>query len=234
MHHNKAGFTLLELLVVVAIVALLFGVSVPVLGQMRQQSRSLVCISNLRQWGITLNLYCGDHNGYTPRRGQGVQPVWIIDRPDDWFNALPPYLNLPSYNDMVQAGQAPQAHDKSIFVCPEAQADPQYTCFLSYGMNMYLSPWVRPQPHALQKLPDPSQLAFLADGPCGWSSTIPSSLGYSVQARHNGHANVVFVDGHVESFSGTYLGCGTGEPNPELPDVRWQTLTGGVNQAVMP
>ena len=56
-----------------------------------------------------------------------------------------------------------------------------------------------------------------------WSSTVPSSQGYSVQARHGGQANVCFVDGHVASFDGTYLGCGTGEPSPQRGDVHWQT-----------
>ena len=74
----------------------------------------------------------------------------------------------------------------------------------------------------------------MADARGGWASTIPSSLDYSVIARHNGRANVVFIDGHVQSLDGNYLGFGKGEPNPELPDVRWQTLTDGVNQAVMP
>ena len=121
-----------------------------------------------------------------------------------------------------------------MFVCPSATGEPQYPNFLCYGMNMYLSPWIRPEPHMLQELPNSSQLVFMADAPGGWASTVPSSLGYSVVARHNGRANVVFVDGHVQSFLGSYIGCGVGEPNPELSDIRWQTLTGGVNQAVVP
>ena len=99
-------------------------------------------------------------------------------------------------------------------------------------MNMYLSPWIRPQQHKLSEIPNPEQLAFMADASGQYSSTVPSQLGYSVLARHSGSANVVFVDGHVQSFTAEYLGCGVGEPS--RPDIRWQTLTDGVNQAPVP
>ena len=72
----------------------------------------------------------------------------------------------------------------------------------------------------------------MADGPGGWCSTIPSIMGFSVMARHNGRANVVFCDGHVQSFAGSYIGCGTGEHT--LSDIRWQTLSGGINQVALP
>ena len=65
----------------------------------------------------------------------------------------------------------------------------------------------------------------MADSPGGYASTVPSSGGYSVMARHGGCANVVFVDGHVGAFAGDYLGCGKGDNTQ--PDVRWQTGIAG-------
>ena len=97
---------------------------------------------------------------------------------------------------------------------------------------MYLSPWNRPDPHRRIEIDNPSQLAFLADAPGAYASTIPSSQPFSVVARHQGRANVCFVDGHVASLDGAYVGCGTGEPL--RPDIRWQTLTGGINQQPLP
>jgi prepilin-type processing-associated H-X9-DG protein len=97
---------------------------------------------------------------------------------------------------------------------------------------MYLSPWIRPQPHKLSEIPKPEQLAFMADAPGQYASTVPSQLGYSVIARHGGWANVVFVDGRAQAFSSGYLGCGVGEP--QRPDIRWQTLTDGINQSPVP
>lgn len=211
--------------------AVLLALALGAYQQVRAQSAQAVCLNNLRQWGAALALYMQDHEGRIPRRGQGVRPVELLDRPDDWFNALPPYLQEAPYVELSRQNKAPRPGQKSIFVCPAAE-DLGKPNFLSYGMNMYLSPWNRPEMHRLQEIPRPSQLAFLADGPGGWSSTVPSSQEYSVTARHGGSANVVFVDGHVQGFSGDYLGCGRG--NATKPDIRWETETEGVNQTHIP
>lgn len=112
-----------------------------------------------------------------------------------------------------------------ISACPCAEPASGHPYDLTYGMNMYLSRWDQAVPSRLSRLPDPQSLAFMSDSPGGYASTVPSSTQYSVQARHNGRANVVFVDGHVESFSGGYLGCGSGDKT--RPDVRWKTLVPG-------
>jgi len=229
--HRKKAFTLIEVLVVTTIVGLLAGMLLSALGRAREQGRSAQCVSNLRQWGLALQLYIGDHDDYIPRRGQGVNPLAIINRPEDWFNCLPRYFDAPPYSNLVAVGQMPRAGDNSLFVDPSAK-DPGGKYFLAYAMNMYLSPWIRPEPHKLSEIPKPEQLAFMADALGPYSSTVPSQLGYSVVARHSGRANVVFVDGRVQSFAGDYLGCGVGERAE--PDIRWQTLSDGVNQAPVP
>lgn len=236
---RRAAFTLIELLVVVGIVGVLAATLLAVFGRVQARGKAVQCASNLRQWGVALNLYANDNDGYYPRRGQGVQPLTQLQHPGDepshdWFNALPPYAGQPGLRDAVAAGRAPKPGDRSLFVCPAAAASSAGPYFLPYAMNMYLSPWVRPQPHNRSQIEHPAQLAFLADGPVAWSSAVPSKLGYSVQARHAGRANVCFVDGHVASFEGSYLGCGMGEPDPPPDDVHWQTGTGGVNQATVP
>jgi prepilin-type processing-associated H-X9-DG protein len=189
------------------------------------RAKSADCTGNLNQWGVALQLYMNDNDGYLPRRGQGVQALFVINRPTDWFNCLPPYLGMKSYDDLYTGGQAPHAGQKSIFVCPEAVSAPGYTYFIAYGMNMYLSRWDQPNASKIGQLPNISTLAFLSDSPGGYASTVPSANPYSVQARHSGRANVVFVDGHVQSFSGTYLGCGSGPV--AQPDVHWQTGVAG-------
>lgn len=60
------GFTLIELLVVVSIIALLIALMLPSLRQARQIAHRAVCGSNLRQWGVILNTYAGDHRGWLP------------------------------------------------------------------------------------------------------------------------------------------------------------------------
>lgn len=231
MKIKREAFTLLETLVAIGVISILAILSLGAYQKSMESAAQAECLSNLRQWGLALSLYIHDSDGRIPRRGQGVRPVEIVDRADDWFNALPPYMNGPSYLELSQKDAKPKPHQKSIFVCRSAK-DLGKPNFLSYGMNMYLSPWNRPEMHRLQEIPNPSQLAFLADGPGGWSSTVPSSQDYSVLARHSGLANVVFLDGHAASFRGNYLGCGVG--NSSQPDIRWETETSGVNQTHIP
>lgn len=228
---RKAGFTVIELLVVIAVIAVLASLLLPALSHAREKGKSAQCLNNLRQWNLALALYMQDNNDAIPRRGQGVQPLVQIDRPEDWFNALPPLLSLPTYQTLVTNGLIPKPGDDSVFVCPVALAATN-TNFLPYAMNIYLSPWIRPTPHRLPEIPNPSSLAFMADGPCAYSSTVPSAMPYSVQARHERMANVALLDGHVQAFAGDYLGCGSG--GIEHGDVRWQTGSDGINHTPVP
>jgi prepilin-type processing-associated H-X9-DG protein len=225
MRLGRAAFTLIETLTVAAVSSTLALLLLASLQHARKSADQTTCVSNLRQWGMALGMYTSDHDSVIPGRGQGVQPVELVDRPDDWFNALPPYFSVPSYSEQVAMGKPARQGDKSVFVCPTAVNTGKYPHFLCYGMNMNLSYTQRSRPHRLVELPNLSQLAFMADGPSGWSSTIPSSQPYSVQARHQGKANVVFADGHVQTFKGEYLACGVGGPERERPDIRWKTLT---------
>lgn len=232
----RGAFTLIELLVCIGIVAVLAGVSLGVFEQGRQRAAQIACVSNLRQWGLALNLYANDHDNYFAQRGQGIQPLDQVHLQGTtfWFNALPPYAGQPGLLDAINGGRAPRPGDRSIFVCPSAVASARGPYFLPYGMNMYLSPTIRPLPHSRLQIGNPAQVAFLADGGVAWSSAVPSAQGYSVQARHGGRANVCFVDGHVAAFDGAYLGCGVGQPDPERDDVHWRVDAGGINQPPVP
>jgi len=229
--HGGRAFTLVELLVVIAVIAVLASLLLPGLARAKENARATQCLSNLHQWSVALSVYVHENEDSIPRRGQGVQPLFLIDRAEDWFNALPPMIELPSYQTLATNSAIPQSVDNTIFVCPKAKPTGA-THFLSYAMNIYVSPWIRPSPHRLGEIPRPDAVAFLADGPGGYSSTVPSVMPYSVPARHGDRANVAFLDGHVQTFAGVYLGCGVGDP--QRPDVRWQTGSGGVNQAPVP
>lgn len=230
---RERAFTLIELLVVIAIVAVLAGLLGATVQRARAQADSAHCVAHLRQWGVALSLYVNDNQGYLPRRGQGVQQLDSshINRPTDWFNALPPYMGESSIATDGSFNTFPQPHSNSVFICPSAtRAGGSY--FLPYGMNMYLSPWDQPEPDKMVAIPAPDQLAFLADAPGQYSSTVPSSQPYSVAARHDGRANVCFVDGHVASFDGAALGCGVGQL--PLAGIRWQTLIPGSSTVTYP
>jgi len=63
---QRNGFTLIEMLVVISIIALLIALLLPALGQAREAAIKAVCGSNLRQIGIAYNTYAGDGQGWFP------------------------------------------------------------------------------------------------------------------------------------------------------------------------
>jgi prepilin-type N-terminal cleavage/methylation domain-containing protein/prepilin-type processing-associated H-X9-DG protein len=63
---TQPGFTLIELLAVIAIIALLAALLLPALGRAKETARATVCLSNLRQVGIALQLYVQDNNNKLP------------------------------------------------------------------------------------------------------------------------------------------------------------------------
>ena len=69
---NRA-FTLIELLVVIAIIALLLAILTPALKKAKRQAQSIVCKSNLHQWGLIWKMYTDDHHG---KFSEGTGTSW--------------------------------------------------------------------------------------------------------------------------------------------------------------
>lgn len=225
---KRGAFTLVELLVVIAIIGILAGLLLPALARSKEKARSANCISNLKQWGLAYGMYGDDNDDFLPRRGQGVQTLLQIDRPTDWFNALPPYMAMSSFQLMVTNNAKPAAHTQSLFICPSAN-DPGGTYFLPYGMNMNLCPWNLTTPTKFGEVAQPSSVVALADAPGPYASTYPSALPYGAMPRHASRINLLFLTGQAQSFAGTYVGCGAGDPG--VSDVRWLTGTASDSSA---
>ncbi len=66
---RRPGFTLIELMVVISIIALLMAILLPSLGQAREQARKVVCLSNLHQLANAIEGYVQDNNAY---------PLWLL------------------------------------------------------------------------------------------------------------------------------------------------------------
>jgi prepilin-type N-terminal cleavage/methylation domain-containing protein/prepilin-type processing-associated H-X9-DG protein len=68
-----SAFTLIELLVVIAIIGILASMLLPVLGMAKEQGRRIACINNLRQLGLSLEMYSSENEGRFPPR---IAPSW--------------------------------------------------------------------------------------------------------------------------------------------------------------
>jgi prepilin-type N-terminal cleavage/methylation domain-containing protein len=66
---RKAGFTLIEILIVVAIIVILAAVVIPVAGRMKAKAHSVQCVSNLRQLAVIATTAASDTGSYPPMLG---------------------------------------------------------------------------------------------------------------------------------------------------------------------
>ncbi len=76
---SRGGFTLLELVCVIAIISILASISTTGIRSAREKARQTNCMSNLRQIGVALVTYRGDHSGGNPNWISNLHPSYIDD-----------------------------------------------------------------------------------------------------------------------------------------------------------
>ncbi|MDD2238149.1 MAG: type II secretion system protein, partial [Kiritimatiellae bacterium] len=165
MQKSRRAFTLVELMVVVAIIGILIAITLPATNKALNRAKRLQCASNLKQLSAAVLLYCKDHKGEFP-----VQFSYNVPGQDDtqWAAEVIPYLGKK------YAGWTPTspAKDRPVFFCPNAMKHHPGTYegeHGSYGMNSDLMIDEEPSgpPKRISSFSRTSATIMMADGHWG-------------------------------------------------------------------
>ncbi|EDM29477.1 hypothetical protein LNTAR_17043 [Lentisphaera araneosa HTCC2155] len=119
----KKKFTLLELMVIIAIIGILVSILIPVLSKSREKARLALCGNNERQIGIALFAFCEDNDNRFPTSYSGA---WVggtyINRPvankDSWDTQIGTYLSGREYPDGFLFTGEYESISTQVFLCP--------------------------------------------------------------------------------------------------------------------
>ncbi len=211
---QKRGFTLVELLVVIAVIALLAALLFPAFAQARAKARQTVCVSNLRQIGLALEQYASDHDDtfmpgvLLPTAAPGDSPQYA-----GWAGLCNTYARAPG-----------------IFRCP-ASAAPTTTpglqpplSLVSYFFNLNLGGAEAPAGLPRAALTAPAATVLVAETTEGLPGVyVPvEQPGETVSpfadefvastpsaSRHQGGRCFLLADGHVKWLRAEAVSTGT-------------------------
>jgi prepilin-type N-terminal cleavage/methylation domain-containing protein/prepilin-type processing-associated H-X9-DG protein len=208
------GFTLVELLVVIAIIAILVALLLPALQKARQQAITAACLSNIKQVGLGFQIYATNNNGWFCSAG-----------PNRDFRLKVPTSNVPSLSWAERlalsgsmkvtlpetrwtTGSNYPVMGRGVFQCPgwgNGSYEGGRTTIDSrgYGMNYFVSPDFRSNPYwaaftKREKLV--KDKVVLADAYYRFNIG-PNSVStgeFGIYRRHNRGANYLFGDFHAE------------------------------------
>jgi prepilin-type N-terminal cleavage/methylation domain-containing protein len=217
---RRRGFTLLELLAVIATIAILASLLLPILSRAKIKAQRTACGSNLRQLGLAWTMYYDDNGDY-------LVESYPVNNPNVWVQGDMTKEEEAADPELIQQGKLyPYQQSVSIYHCPADQGvriHGKLTPTLrSYSMNSFMGardPSVGPIPFGAgayaifskrSELQRPSELWVLLDEDersinDGFFVTDPEArLWQDFPAVSNGRHNYAFIlnfaDGHSEPW----------------------------------
>ncbi len=196
---QEEGHSLVEVIVVIALVAIGVMVVIPSVEMIRASAHQTACLQNLKQIGQASQLYAAERQTVVPWCATNEGGAY-----EYWWQALAPYAD----------------GDLKIFHCPSDKnfLPTEMSRTLSYGWNYNLvghgntDPEYHPDDfRRLIQFDRPGETLIATDGPGGLASNQEDSWGYidgnpwhtADPKRHNGKGNALFLDGHVEAMATT-------------------------------
>jgi len=204
------GFTLVELLVVIGIIALLISILLPSLARAREAGQRTKCLSNLRQLGMAFTMYTNENEQSYPRPAGGVAG----GVPEDWIHWEP----ARNIEDSVIGQFLGRPVNPEMLRCPSDLIEShKFTYKYSYTVNFNMCKIVsQGRPLKTTQVRNASEKILIVeessetidDGCWAWQGTLGNGRNV-VSARHDrqtedstdltkGRANVAFCDGHAE------------------------------------
>lgn len=206
--NKQKAFTLVELLTVIAIISILAGILVPVVGSARAKGRTAGCISNLRQIGIAFQLFAISNHDSLPcgyYRGSSAELMWD--------EAISPYLQRDFANE--SGGAQNITAGTEVFACP-ADEPSTGAARRSYSMAKGVAATSDADKSdnkiglRLASIPDRANTLLVTDRSAssnyvgafacwdigGPNTQISGGLGREL---HNNRFNYLYIDGHVST-----------------------------------